>query len=291
MVEEGDRRACCETKTWPLEDRQADFAWVVARLAGDAIRLHQERLDQTAAAIRGAGGERVLTRAGDAFCGLDVLVSNAGVMPIGPLEALATDSWMEMVDVNLKGVVNGIAAALPVFLRQGRGHFVNTASTAARKVVPGQAVYTATKAAVLALSEGLRQELTGRVRVTVVSPGFTAKNFVDQIRDSARAWRPHARRWRCRPTWSQGRSPTTRSSQCRGDRGAPNRPALTSDVDSRLVRRVRETGRGSRAPGIGVRAHQNSGVCDLIALFMVRPYSGASMWTPIAYLASPKVAA
>jgi NADP-dependent 3-hydroxy acid dehydrogenase YdfG len=156
---------------------------------------NKERLNQAAEAIREAGGqcvahaldvsrladaERFVATACDAFGTLDALVSNAGVMPIGPLEELATQDWMEKVDINLKGVLNGIAAALPVFLRQGRGHFIQTASTAARKVVPGQAVYAATKAAVLALSDGLRQELAGRVRVTVVSPGFTATNFTEQ---------------------------------------------------------------------------------------------------------------
>ena len=78
-----------------------------------------------------------------------------------------------MVDVNLKGVLNGIAAALPVFRAQGSGHFVHTASTAAYKVVPAQAVYAATKTAVKVLTEGLRQEAGPNLRVTLVSPGFT----------------------------------------------------------------------------------------------------------------------
>ena len=82
-----------------------------------------------------------------------------------------------MVDVNLKGVLYGIAAALPVFRQQGSGHFVNTASTAALRTVPDQSVYSGTKAAVRVISEGLRQEAGDRLRVTIVSPGMTRTNF------------------------------------------------------------------------------------------------------------------
>ena len=102
------------------------------------------------------------------FGRLDVLVSNAGVMPIGPLDDLAVDDWEAMVDVNIKGVLYGIAAALPLFRQQGSGHFINIASTAARKTVPNQAVYSATKAAVVAISDGLRQEVAKQLRVTVI---------------------------------------------------------------------------------------------------------------------------
>ncbi len=116
---------------------------------------------------------------------LDVLVSSAGAMPIGPLGDLAVEDWEQMVDVNLLGVLHGIAAALPIFRAQDSGHFVNIASTAARKTAPNQAVYSATKAAVLALSDGLRQELAGKLRVTVVSPGFTDTNFAGQVRNEA----------------------------------------------------------------------------------------------------------
>lgn len=116
---------------------------------------------------------------------LDVLISNAGVMPVGPLDDLAVDDWEQMVDVNLKGVLYGIAAALPVFRQQAFGHFVHIASTAAHKVVPNQAVYAATKAAVRALSEGLRQESGDKLRVTVISPGFTATSFADSVKNAA----------------------------------------------------------------------------------------------------------
>ena len=91
--------------------------------------------------------QRLVDLARERFGRLDVLVSNAGVMPIGPLDELDVDAWERMVDVNIKGVLFGIAAALPVFREQGGGHFVTTASTAAYKVVPNQAVYAGTKAA------------------------------------------------------------------------------------------------------------------------------------------------
>ena len=116
--------------------------------------------------------QRLVDLARERFGRLDVLVSNAGVMPIGPLDELDVDAWERMVDVNIKGVLFGIAAALPVFREQGGGHFVTTASTAAYKVVPNQAVYAGTKAAVRMICEGLRQEADGTVRVTTISPGF-----------------------------------------------------------------------------------------------------------------------
>jgi NADP-dependent 3-hydroxy acid dehydrogenase YdfG len=117
------------------------------------------------------------------FGRLDVLFSNAGAMPIGPMDDLAVDDWETMVDVNIKGVLFGIAAALPVFRAQRTGHFIHTASTAARKTVPNQVVYSATKAAVLAISDGLRQELAGAIRVSTILPGFTDTSFADHVKD------------------------------------------------------------------------------------------------------------
>jgi NADP-dependent 3-hydroxy acid dehydrogenase YdfG len=165
-----------------------------ARLVIGARR--SDRLDAVAARVKEAGGDVVATRtdvrrredladlvalACERFGRLDVLVSNAGIGPISPLDDLRVEDWEAMVDVNLKGVLHGIAAALPVFRRQGGGHFVNTASTAAYRTVPGQSVYSATKAAVRALSEGLRQEAGGSVRVTIVSPGFIQTDFIDAV--------------------------------------------------------------------------------------------------------------
>lgn len=148
------------------EDKLAELAHRIAATGGAAIPLSADvsRRDDLV---------RLVEAARQQFGRLDVLVSCAGAMPIGPLDDLTVDDWEQMVDVNLKGVLFGIAAALPVFRAQDSGHFVNIASTAARKTTPNQAVYSAKKAAVLALSDGLRQELAGKLRVTVIAPGFT----------------------------------------------------------------------------------------------------------------------
>ncbi len=115
------------------------------------------------------------------FGKLDVLVGNAGAGPISPLDELRVEDWMEMVDVNLKGFLHGIAAALPVFRAQGFGHFVTVISTAGLKIVPNQAVYAGTKNAVRTICEGLRQEAGARLRVTGISPGFIKTNFPDSM--------------------------------------------------------------------------------------------------------------
>ncbi|MET3808209.1 NADP-dependent 3-hydroxy acid dehydrogenase YdfG [Nakamurella sp. UYEF19] len=148
-----------------------------------------ERLAILADQIRAAGGEAVflgidVTRrddllalvrlAVDTFGHLDVMINNAGVMPISPLDELRVEDWEAMIDVNIKGVLNGIAAALPVFRSQHHGHIINTSSTAALKVVPNMSVYSGTKMAVRAISEGLRQEAGPHLRVTVVLPGMTS---------------------------------------------------------------------------------------------------------------------
>jgi len=112
---------------------------------------------------------------------LDVLVNNAGVMPISPLDDLHVEEWEEMIDVNLKGVLYGIAAALPVFRKQDFGHFVNIASTAAYLILPSMSVYAGTKVAVRAISEGLRQEAGDKLRVTIISPGITRTNFAETM--------------------------------------------------------------------------------------------------------------
>ncbi|MFD6860019.1 SDR family oxidoreductase [Rhodococcus sp. NPDC060090] len=119
------------------------------------------------------------------FGRVDVLVNNAGVMPLSPLAALKVDEWNRMIDVNIRGVLNGIAAALPVMQAQGSGHIVNIASVGAHEVVPTGAVYCATKHAVWAISEGLRQESSGDVRVTVVSPGVTESELAESISDES----------------------------------------------------------------------------------------------------------
>lgn len=114
---------------------------------------------------------------------LDVLVGNAGIGPISPLDALRVEEWEDMIDINLKGFLYGIAAALPVFRRQGTGHFVTVISTAGLKIVPNQAVYAGTKNAVRTICEGLRQEAGPRLRVTGISPGFVRTDFAQSMTD------------------------------------------------------------------------------------------------------------
>jgi NADP-dependent 3-hydroxy acid dehydrogenase YdfG len=160
-----------------------------------------ERLDDTAREIREGGGAAIacrtdVSRSGDLerfvgaaveeFGQLDVLVNNAGIGKIGPMSDLDVDGWSAMIDVNLRGVLHGIAAALPVFRRQGRGHFVTTVSTAGLKVVPTMAVYAGTKNAVRTVMEALRQESTdGVVRTTSISPGFVDTQLDGSIDDPA----------------------------------------------------------------------------------------------------------
>jgi NADP-dependent 3-hydroxy acid dehydrogenase YdfG len=114
---------------------------------------------------------------------LDVIVNNAGIGPISRFDALRVDDWDAMIDVNLRGTLYGIAAALPVFARQGSGHVVNVISTAGLKMVPTMGVYAATKNAVRTATEILRQEAGPNLRVTEVSPGMIATNFGDGITD------------------------------------------------------------------------------------------------------------
>jgi NADP-dependent 3-hydroxy acid dehydrogenase YdfG len=136
---------------------------------------------------------------------LDVLINNAGIGPISPLDDLRVEDWENMIDINIKGVLYGIAAALPVFRKQGFGHFVNTASTAGIAVYPNMAVYAGTKFAVRAISEGLRQEAGDKLRVTVISPGFVRTDLTEsmtnlemkaRIRDSMNKMGAFARRHR-----------------------------------------------------------------------------------------------
>jgi NADP-dependent 3-hydroxy acid dehydrogenase YdfG len=113
-----------------------------------------------------------------AFGRIDVLVNNAGLMAIAPMSQGRTDEWDRMIDINVKGLLYGIAAALPIFERQGSGHFVNIASVAGIKVFsPGGTVYSASKFAVRAISEGLRHEVGGTIRTTIISPGLVASEL------------------------------------------------------------------------------------------------------------------
>ncbi|SEK32120.1 NADP-dependent 3-hydroxy acid dehydrogenase YdfG [Stigmatella aurantiaca] len=177
---------------------------VTARLlAGQGARVvigarRTDRLEALAAELGQKGREVALRRldvtqredvrgfvefATGRFGRLDVLINNAGLMPLSRMDQLKVDEWDRMVDVNLKGVLYGIAAALPVFQAQKAGHFINVTSVADRVVVPTAAVYSGTKFAVRAISEGLRQEVGRDIRVTLVAPGATQSELPNTISD------------------------------------------------------------------------------------------------------------
>ena len=146
-----------------------------------------DRLEAIAKEIRAAGGkaevaetdvtcpkevDALIQKAVSSFGRVDVLVNNAGLMAIAPLTETKVEEWDNMIDINIKGVLYGIAAALPIFQKQGSGHFINIASVAGLKVFsPGGTVYSGTKFAVRAISEGLRHEVGGAIRTTTIEPG------------------------------------------------------------------------------------------------------------------------
>jgi NADP-dependent 3-hydroxy acid dehydrogenase YdfG len=128
--------------------------------------------------------KKLVDSAVESFGRIDVLINNAGVMPLSPLEKLKVDEWDHMIDVNIKGVLYGIAAALPHMKRQKAGHIINVSSVAGHKVGPTFAVYSATKHAVRTLSEGLRMEVKPyNIRTTIISPGAVATELLDGISD------------------------------------------------------------------------------------------------------------
>ncbi|MCT7376802.1 SDR family oxidoreductase [Chelativorans salis] len=168
--------------------------------AGARILLGARRLDRIetlAAEIKEAGGSveamaldvtdrdamtAFANQAVECWGRIDVLINNAGVMPLSPLVALKLDEWERMVDVNIKGVLWGIGAVLPTMERQGAGQIINIGSIGAYRVVPTAAVYCATKFAVRAISDGLRQE-SDRIRVTCVNPGVVESELASTITD------------------------------------------------------------------------------------------------------------
>ncbi|MDR9438898.1 MAG: SDR family oxidoreductase [Halomonas sp.] len=127
--------------------------------------------------------EDLATAAREAYGRIDVLVNNAGLMPLSPLDQLKVDEWEQMVDVNIKGVLYGIAAVLPTMREQHAGHIINLSSVAGHVVFPSAAVYCATKYAVKALSEGIRQEGGEEIRSTNISPGAVATELTTTISD------------------------------------------------------------------------------------------------------------
>ncbi len=174
--------------------------------AGLAVVLgarRRERLEEVVRAIRERGGsaearatdvtvrtqvEALAALALVSFGRIDVLVNNAGVMPLSPVEELRVDDWVRMVDVNVKGVLHGVAAVLPTMLERGSGHIVNIGSLAGRRPFPGGSVYSATKFACRALSWGMQLELSAAhgIRVTDIQPGVVDTELADHIPDPER---------------------------------------------------------------------------------------------------------
>ncbi|MFC4008471.1 SDR family oxidoreductase [Nonomuraea purpurea] len=166
-------------------------------VAEDAARsggaLRTSRLDVTdLASVRA-----FVQGARDRYGRVDVLVNNAGVMPLSRLDALLVDEWDRMIEVNVRGLLHCIAAVLPVFTAQGNGHVVTVASVGAHEVVPTSAVYSGTKHAAWAITEGLRQESGPGIRTTTICPGVVTSELADTITDpgaaeAMRTYRAHA---------------------------------------------------------------------------------------------------
>ncbi|WP_152767536.1 SDR family oxidoreductase [Paraburkholderia franconis] len=148
------------------------------------LRLHPEAMQKTDVTDR-AQMQALVDRAVNLYGRVDVMLNNAGLMPSSMLDKLKVDEWDRMIDVNIKGVLYGIAAVLPYMQKQMSGQIINVSSVAGHKVGPGGAVYAGTKWAVRAISEGLRQEVKPwNIRTTIVSPGAVATELINTITDS-----------------------------------------------------------------------------------------------------------
>lgn len=158
------------------EDRLQSLVDSIVEKGGEAIYRVTDVTDR-------AQVEALAQSAKETFGRIDVLINNAGLMPLSPLDKLMVDDWEKMVDVNIKGVLYGIAAVLPTMREQHTGHIINLSSVAGHMVFPSAAVYCATKFAVRALSEGLRQEGDGEIRSTNISPGPVATELTETISD------------------------------------------------------------------------------------------------------------
>ena len=171
------------------------------KLANNGAKLmlaarREKRLEELVAEIGSDGGtakyqitdvtdrsevEALVKATKDAYGRVDVLVNNAGLMPLSPLAATKVEEWEKMVDVNIKGVLYNVAAVMPIMLEQESGHIINISSVAGHKVFPGGTVYCATKFAVKAISEGIRLESDGKIRSTNISPGAVDTELTSTI--------------------------------------------------------------------------------------------------------------
>lgn len=179
-----------EATAWHLSEQGASIALAARRTnrieslandikdnSGNAIAVTTDVTDRDQV-------KQLVDQAVEEFGKIDVMINNAGLMPFAPLERLNIDEWDQMIDVNIKGVLYGIAAALPHMKEQESGHIINVSSVAGHKVNPGGTVYCATKHAVRAISEGLRQEVKPyNLRTTIISPGAVDTELPDSSRD------------------------------------------------------------------------------------------------------------
>jgi NADP-dependent 3-hydroxy acid dehydrogenase YdfG len=164
-------------------DRLKSLADELASKGGKALAVTTDVTDHNQV-------KKLVDAAVQKFGRIDVIINNAGLMPQSPLERLKIDEWDRMIDVNIKGVLYGIAAALPYMIKQKAGHIINVSSVAGHKIRPGATVYAATKHAVRALSEGLRQEVKPyNIRTTVISPGAITTELPNTVTDPATAER------------------------------------------------------------------------------------------------------
>lgn len=163
--------------------RKENLEALVEKLISDGYTASYQVTDVT----KRGDVENLVQHAINTYGKIDVIINNAGIMLLSYLEKLKVDEWEKMIDVNIKGVLYGIAAALPIMLEQGYGHIINTSSIAGHTADPSAAVYSGTKFAVRAISQGLRKEMDGRVKVTVICPGVTETELGQDITDSGSA--------------------------------------------------------------------------------------------------------
>ncbi|SDQ67036.1 NADP-dependent 3-hydroxy acid dehydrogenase YdfG [Chryseobacterium soldanellicola] len=157
-----------------------------------------EKLQQIVEEIKNTGGEAIfhqvdvkdkadlvqlVNAAVEKYGRLDVMVNNAGISQLSRIDELDIAGWEEMIDINLKGVLYGMAAAIPVFKQQQSGHIVNIISTSGIKIVPMQGVYAGTKNAIRTIAEAFRQESDGNIRITGISPGFVKTDFANNLKN------------------------------------------------------------------------------------------------------------
>ena len=178
LAESGARLVLAARRVERLEALAAD----IERREGTALVAPTDVTDERSV-------QRLARTALDAFGRIDILINNAGIMPLSPISKLRVEEWDRMIDVNIKGVLYCIAATLPTMLEQGSGHIINVSSVAGRRPFPSGTVYSATKFAVRAISQGLRLELSpiNGIRVTDIEPGVVATELTHHITDNETA--------------------------------------------------------------------------------------------------------